>query len=205
MIKKITFYSSLCALFLLSGCSTKTSMLDASVEQTKNTINSDKVKKASTLNNWVLSGAMVARNQTKTLSASVNWQQNGLNQYKIRLFGPLGGGAVMIEKQGTQVSYKDGPNITSATNADQLLQQKTGIKLPVNHLYYWIRGVSAPNSPIQNIEHDKQENITLLKQDGYVIEYLKYMKVGEMYLPNQIRLNGHGVSVKFIIKNWRIA
>jgi outer membrane lipoprotein LolB len=76
---------------------------------------------------------MAARNKRKGWSASYNWVQQGINQYQIRLFGPLGGGTVIIAKQGGTVTYTDGPKKISSHNADQLLMQQTGIQLPVNN------------------------------------------------------------------------
>lgn len=207
MVKKASAYIGLSLLLLLGGCAQKNVITNEQTLVTEKT-EQTKLKKTSKnpvdLNTWVLSGAMSAKNEKKAWSASVDWQQDGANQYKIRLFGPLGGGAVMIEKQGTMVTYKDGPKVASSKNPDQLLSQQTGVRLPVKNLYYWVRGLAAP-TPIQNIQHDTQHNISTLKQDGYHVEYIRYMKVNELYLPNQIRLSGHGINVRFIIKHWHIS
>ena len=51
------------------------------------------------IGSWDLSGALAAKNQNKAWTASLNWLQQGQNHYQIRLFGPLGSGTVLIEKQ----------------------------------------------------------------------------------------------------------
>lgn len=161
--------------------------------------------KAETLSSWDLSGAIAAKSphNHKGWTASLNWLQQGSNQYQIRLFGPLGGGTVIVEKHGGVITYTDGPKKMTSNNADQLLHQQTGIQLPVNHLYYWVRGIPAPGS-VQSAQRDASNHLTTLHQAGYTIEYTNYTSAGGLDLPSKIRLEGHGVMIKLIIKQWRV-
>jgi outer membrane lipoprotein LolB len=152
---------------------------------------------------WELSGAMAARSKNKAWSASVNWMQRGTSNYQIRLFGPLGSGTVLIARQGGAISYRDGPKSATSNNADELLKQQTGVRLPVADLYYWVRGVPAPGA-IQSAQRDQGNHLVVLRQAGYTIEYLGYSMVGKTALPNHIRLTGNGVFIKMVIKRWRI-
>jgi len=156
-----------------------------------------------TVSSWVISGAMAAKNANKAWTASLNWRQEGMGKYQIRLFGPLGGGTVLIEKNGGVVTYKDGPKTASSSNADELLQQQTGVRLPVNNLYYWVRGLPAPGA-VQSAQHDQYNHLTSLNQSGYQINYASYTSVGKIDLPSKIFLQGHGVTIKLIIKHWTV-
>ncbi|MCP0913941.1 MULTISPECIES: lipoprotein insertase outer membrane protein LolB [Legionella] len=156
-----------------------------------------------TVSSWVISGAMAAKNKNKAWSASLNWRQQGMNKYQIRLFGPLGGGTVIIEKEGGAITYKDGPKTITSQNADDLLQQQTGIRLPVNNLYYWVRGLPAPG-PVQASKYDEYNHLISLQQAGYHINYESYTSVNKIDLPSKIRLQGNGVSIKLIIKQWSV-
>lgn len=158
---------------------------------------------AAKVSSWKISGAMAARNKRKGWSASLNWVQQGINQYKIRLFGPLGGGTVIIAKQGGTVTYTDGPKKISSRNADELLMQQTGIQLPVNNLYYWVRGLPAPGA-VQSSHTDKKGNLESLTQAGYTIHYANYTLVNNVSLPGKIQLQGHGAVIKLVIKHWSI-
>lgn len=158
---------------------------------------------ASAISSWEISGAMAARSKNKGWNASLNWMQRGLGQYQIRLFGPLGSGTVLINKQGGIVTLKDGPKTASSTNAEDLLKKQTGIRLPVNNLYYWVRGLPAPGS-VQGAKRDSTNHLMLLKQDGYLIEYGQYMRAGNVILPSHIKLQGNGVFIKLVIKRWRV-
>ena len=160
-------------------------------------------KHASTISSWEVTGAIAARNKNKAWTASLNWVQQGANQYQIRLFGPLGGGTVIIENRGGNITYLDGPKKITSRNADQLLQQQTGVRLPVHDLYYWVRGLAAPGT-VQSSKYDKNTHLTSLSQAGYTINYINYTSVGSVDLPSKIELQGHGVVIKLVIKNWAI-
>ena len=154
------------------------------------------------ISRWNLSGAVAAKNKKKTWSASINWQQQSQNDYEIRLFGPLGGGTVLIEKHGAHITYHDGPRTVTSQNPDKLFLQETGIDLPVSTLFYWIRGVPAPGKYTSTTNHTGQ--LESLTQAGYVLHYTEYTTVNQMTLPTKIKLEGHGGMIKLIIKHWEI-
>ncbi len=155
------------------------------------------------LSSWELSGAIAARNKKRGWTASINWLQQGPNQYQIRLFGPLGGGTVIVEKHGAVITYRDGPKRISSNNADELLQKQTGVRLPVKNLYYWVRGLPASGS-IQAKRVDANNYLIGFTQAGYSIKYTAYTSAGGMTLPSKIHLQGHGVLIKLVIKHWKV-
>ena len=160
-------------------------------------------KKTATVSSWVIKGALAAKNKKKSWTASLNWKQQGSSKYQIRLFGPLGSGTVMIEKNGGVITYKDGDKRVTSGNPDQLLFEQTGIRLPVRNLYYWVRGLPAPGA-VQSKSYDDYNHLKTLKQDGYTVNYLSYTSKGRVDLPSKIKLTGHGVFMKLIIKNWSV-
>jgi len=151
---------------------------------------------------WEISGALAAKNKNKAWTAQVNWQQRGSDTYQIRLFGPLGSGTVMIEKKGGVIHFQDGKKSSTSSNAEQLLAEQTGVRLPVSNLYYWVRGLPAPGG----VQAEKRATGKLLqlRQSGFTIDYPEYTKVGNTQLPSIIRLQGNGVYMKLVIKRWKI-
>lgn len=154
-----------------------------------------------TVSSWQIRGAMAAKSKSKGWSATMNWTQSGPSSYQIRLMGPLGGGAVLISRKGGTITIQDGPKKSTSTNANELLLKETGIQLPVDNLYYWVRGLPAPGG-VQSERHDEYNHLTQLKQSGYTIDFTKYTSVKGIDLPSMIRLEGNGVMVKVIIKSW---
>jgi outer membrane lipoprotein LolB len=158
---------------------------------------------ASKITSWDVSGALAARSKSKGWSASLNWTQRGASQYQIRLSGPLGSGTVLISRNGGVVTLRDGPKTASSSNAATLLKQQTGVSLPVNNLYYWARGIPAPGS-VQSEKRDQAGRLTVLRQAGYTIEFLRYTSASKAVLPSSIRLQGNGVFIKLVINRWRV-
>lgn len=217
---------SLCLLFLLTACAPRHHQAiqagspdnlhgeaasngmplttnEASTAPATNVSPAEQAKQTASLSSWELSGAMAARGKKKSWTASVNWLQNGPGSYQIRLFGPLGSGTVMIDKKGSVVTLRDGPKKVSSSSADALLRKETGIGLPVANLYYWVRGLPAPGA-VQTAQRDPNKRLLLLRQAGYTIQYLGYSAVGKAALPSHIRLQGHDIFIKMVIKKWRI-
>ena len=187
-------------LALITACSPPTQTLEQ-IEPGVNTSNPQVMQSPKDISAWIISGGIAAKNHKKTWTASLNWQQQGPHQYEIRLFGPLGGGTVLIEKHGAEVIYRDGDRTVSSKNPDALLYQETGVHLPVSNLYYWVRGIPAPG-PHTSTNHNGQ--LLTLNQAGYQLQYTEYTTVNNMVLPTKIQLEGHGERVKLVIKQWNI-
>ncbi len=155
------------------------------------------------LSSWTITGALAAKSKRKTWAASFNWKQQGLNRYRLHLFGPLGGGSVLVEKNGRLVTYQDGPKRVTTTNISQLFYKETGIRVPLYNLYYWVRGVQAPGAT-QSEEYDATGHLKVLRQGGYTVRYDSYQAVKNFYLPTKLRITGPGGQLKLIIKDWKI-
>ncbi|CEG55911.1 lipoprotein insertase outer membrane protein LolB [Legionella fallonii] len=195
-----TKHLSILSFCLLTACAPPPQPME--VLPTNKVIPLEKRKaETATISSWEIQGAMAAKNKAKGWSATMNWAQQGPSSYQIRLMGPLGGGAVVINKKGNTITFKDGNKSSTSTNADELLFKQTGIRLPVNNLYYWVRGLPAPGG-VQAEQHDQFNHLVQLKQGGYTINFTKYTSVKGIDLPSMIRLDGNGVMVKVIIKNW---
>lgn len=159
---------------------------------------------AKNVSSWTINGAIAASNQRKNWTASINWKQQGMNQYQIHLFGPLGGGSVIVEKKGPIVTYQDGPKRVKTTNIDELFYKETGVRVPLHNLYYWVRAIPAPGG-IQSSTKDPVGHYTSLKQGGYTVTYSGYQTVNGVDLPTKIRVTGPGGRLKLVIKQWKIA
>jgi outer membrane lipoprotein LolB len=195
----------LVSIVFMAACAPPTSLSKLSINKplpNTQTSESHSKKQATTVSAWEISGALSAKKQNKGWSASLYWLQQGPNTYQIRLFGPLGGGAIIIEKKGATITYVDGSKKLTADNADNLFQQQTGLRLPVSDLYYWVRGLPAPGQ-VTSSEYEGGY-LARLRQAGYDIDYTRYVSVSDVRLPETIRLQGHGTVIKLVIKHWKI-
>jgi outer membrane lipoprotein LolB len=57
---------------------------------------------------------------------------------------------------------------------------------------------------VQSEQHDQYNHLIQLRQSGYTVEFTRYTSVKGVDLPSALRLEGYGVMVKVLIKNWNI-
>jgi outer membrane lipoprotein LolB len=160
-------------------------------------------KSASAITSWEIKGLMGVRSPKKSWSSQINWLQNGPSSYHIRMFGPMGGGTVLIDRSNGVVTYQDEHKKVSSKQASVLMKQQTGVALPVESLYYWVRGLPAPGH-VDASHYGPQNQLEMLKQSGYTLIYTDYQNNNKYQLPTKLRLEGHGILIKLVIKSWRV-
>jgi outer membrane lipoprotein LolB len=149
-------------------------------------------------NQWSLQGRIAIRTANKGESASIFWQQNG-EAYYMRIFGPLGIGAVQLEGvPGNVRLIENNGQLTQAATPEILIRQTLGWQLPVSNLVYWIRGKKAPHF-VATQQYDSQHRLQTLQQQGWLINYLAY---GANGLPQLLTCSRDQLSVRVVIDQW---
>lgn len=158
---------------------------------------------AQALQTWTLKGQVGIHTQTQGSSFSFLWQQLP-KQSSLHFFGPLGLGNALLEQTPQNVNLWVGNKRFTAQNPEALLQQQLGWPLPVTNLYFWIRGIPAPNAPA-SWQIDAQRHVLLsLSQQGWLIQYLHYQTVKNLLLPDKIYLARDNLQAKIIIHQWNL-
>ena len=157
------------------------------------------------LTTWQVDGRIGVVSGPEGWHASFQWAQQDAG-YRIALIGPLGQGRVEVESDGQEarVQTQDGQNWT-APDADALLEQSLGVRLPVNGLRYWARGLPEPGST-PTLQTDAQGRLIRLEQNGWVIEYPAYAPTSmpNLDLPERIVARRQDLSVKLVIEQWTL-
>jgi outer membrane lipoprotein LolB len=88
-------------------------------------------------------------------------------------------------------------------SADALaqLQDRLGFELPIDDLRYWLLGVPAPNGTFDLTRND-QDRAQHLLQDGWAIDYDRYMAAAGDVLPAHIVLMRDSVRVRIVVDHW---
>lgn len=155
------------------------------------------------LSHWRTVGRIGVVNEQDGWHANFQWDQQG-PAYRIDLIGPLGQGRVVVQGDAEKVSIQtqDGQNWT-ASDADALLEQSLGVRLPVNGLRYWVRGLPEPGAtPV--LETDAEGRLTRLEQNGWIIDYSAYTPTGRIELPARMVARRSELSVKLVIEQWNL-
>ncbi|MBL8258518.1 MAG: outer membrane lipoprotein LolB [Candidatus Competibacteraceae bacterium] len=155
------------------------------------------------LTRWQAAGRIGVVNGQDGWHANFQWAQRE-QDYRIDLIGPLGQGRVLIEGDDRQVSIQtqDGQSQT-ASDPDSLLEQAIGVRLPVEGLRYWIRGVPEPG-PVAASQTDRNGRLLRLEQQGWIIEYPDYAPASPTLLPARIVARRQDLSVKLVIDRWTL-
>ena len=156
------------------------------------------------ISDWKISGVIGVKYNGKADSANYIWQQKGDNFY-IKIYGPLGVGAVEIQgdKNSIELTDSDGKK-TASDNVESLLNQKLGWSVPVNGLVYWVKGIAQPKTQKQT-KYNRQNLLENLQQDGWNIEYKNYKLISSKYpLPSKVFMSRNDITIKVIIKSWEI-
>ena len=154
---------------------------------------------------WHLDAAIGVRTSQDNWSARLSWDQNANRDYHIRLSAPLAAHTVKLERTRNTVSLRSSkhPTPVIATSARHLLMQQTGADIPVDNLYYWIRGIAAPGLDAER-KIDAGTQVVRLTQGAWTIRYERFTSVSNLLLPSKLRITGPGISLKVVIKHWRL-
>lgn len=155
------------------------------------------------LADWQASGRIGVVSGQDGWHASFQWAQRGAD-YRIDLIGPLGQGRVVIQGDARQASVQtqDGQRWT-APDAEVLLERALGVRLPVNGLRYWARGLPEPG-PTPTLQTDAEGRLTRLEQNGWIIEYPVYASVAALDLPARIIARRPDLSIRLVIEQWSL-
>jgi len=150
------------------------------------------------LGNWQLSGKLGIRSEQQNQSAYLNWQQCG-KSFDIRLSGPLGQGSARLQGSDKTVSLQTNDQLSTASNAEQLLLQELGWSMPVSQLQYWVRGVP---SPAQGYRINKDNSG--FEQAGWQISYSELQQVNGLTLPARATAQHPRLKLILLLKNWQL-
>ena len=147
------------------------------------------------LERWSFEGRVAITGKKDAWQANINWA-HAANDEKIKLAGPLGQGATLIQLTGDSVTIDRGDNkpLTS-TQPELFINQQLGLFVPVQSLRYWVVGVPEPSS---------RYNVTAtgFPQSGWLIDYKQTQKIDGRAMPYKITVSTEHLKLKLIIDQW---
>lgn len=156
-----------------------------------------------TLDKWQANGNIAIHNSNSLgVNASFSWQQIKRN-YKLRIFGPFGTQSILLSGNPQQVTLTTHNQVFNSDNPESLLEQQSGLHLPVSQLYFWLRGLPTPQLRY-TVNLDAYNRLLKLRQSGWRIDYLHYTNVGKLDIPDQILLTHKLWKIRILITRWNI-
>ena len=182
------FLAGLLTVLLMAGCATAPAPRSS--------------QPAAAMTAWQLNGRVSLTRGEEGWHAGLYWQEQD-DTFYLRVSGPLGQGGFQLngDASGVVLVAADRKSY-AAPDAEALLVQVTGWRLPVRGLRYWIRGLPEPAAGKVQATRDEAGRLRRLEQSGWSIEYQRYQVVGEIYLPAKLRLIHDDITVRIVVDQW---
>ncbi|MCY4218805.1 MAG: lipoprotein insertase outer membrane protein LolB [Gammaproteobacteria bacterium] len=139
-----------------------------------------------TISEWHLRGKLSIKAGTKGGSSTLRWSYADTAQ-NIQLYGPLGGGRVIVDVEPGQAILKDSKGqIIEGLSAEEVLYERLGWHVPFDELAWWSRGL--PDIDSTEIEIDNDGLLKRLEHGIWEVEYLEYSRVDSYVLPRRLEI-----------------
>jgi outer membrane lipoprotein LolB len=212
---------SICVLLLLLNACATVEKPDISLDDREKLAQWERYKaELSTISSWRLRGKMGVKTGSKGGSATLKWRYSS-EQQRIELYGPFGGGRVIItvDENGAVLKDTKGKVIRGET-ASEVLYRRLGWQVPFDHLTDWARGL--PSEGASDIVINNEGRLKRLVQDNWQVKIQNYQPVNGsikgLMLPTKLNVSalpgtmeiysdqgeylGDELNVKVILKRW---
>lgn len=218
--RKPRFWATLVIALMVTGCAGLRPPIESLSDQQKLAQWQQNKDRLATIKSWNLRGKMGVRTGPKGGSATLKWQYSNLEQ-RIELYGPFGGGRVIITVDSNGAVLRDTKGaVIHGETASEVLYQRLGWQVPFDHLADWARGL--PGEGATDVVIDEQGRLKHLVQDNWEVKYQSYRDiestVNDLVLPSRITVSaipgtmevfsdrgeylGDQLNVKVILKRW---
>ena len=149
---------------------------------------------------WRLQGRVAFAGGGEGATARLSWVQEG-DRFDIRLSAPVTGRSWRLwggPDGATLEGFDDGPR--RAADAEALLFEATGWRLPVRQLPAWVRGARGAG-PASDLAVDTAGRPIAFVQDGWHLAYRDWW-AGDPALPRRLFADAEGASVRLVVAEW---
>lgn len=154
---------------------------------------------------WEFLGRLSLRTEKEAWTGKVRWRQTG-EDFRLHISAPTGQGAIQLMSNpqfGVEVRTAEG-DVQYADDAETLLYNHTGWRLPVSGLRLWVIGLPQGDDAIAQLAFDEQGQIQALEQFQWRVDYLQYRPVGDLSMPRKITLHNDQLDLRIVIDEWTL-
>lgn len=158
------------------------------------------------MQSWDMNGRAALRFKGDAWTFGLGWFQKNRQQYTLQIKNPVTGTVVgVLEQSPGKAVLRSQGRVHTGADAERLLEQQMRVKMPVNGMPYWVRGVMAPQYQVGKVQLDGQGRPTQIVQSGWVIDYSGYQGNGFAALPSKVNISRaqEQIKVKVLAKQWK--
>ena len=175
--------------YLLSGCS----LLPTSPVPPVRPVQPD-------IASFALNGRVAVKHNGTRHSAGLRWVHQPQSD-EVLLLTPLGQTAARVYRDAQNATLDDGDKHYQAGDAESLMQQTLGWHLPLSGLHHWVLALPMAESEAQ-IERDAGGRMTVLRQNGWEVRYLRYAGDAVNSLPVRLELTRDALQMQLLTDEW---
>lgn len=177
----------------------------------------NRVTALSGIESWEVKGRLGVKTDKRGGQATMVWKRDA-EDHDINLYGPLGGGRVVLTSTAQGATLRDSKKQTyHADTAEELLYRVAGWRVPFGAMRYWILGMPMPQEAFEN-SIDDWGRLKSLRQSGWDIEFSEYRDFAGRELPYKFSMTAlpgtqhivddaldenDQVRVRVVIKRWQ--
>lgn len=151
---------------------------------------------------FVLNGRVSIKRGMDNSSAGLRWVHNPEeDEDEVLILEPMGQTIARIHRDAQGATLEAQGRFYVAQDVESLTQQVLEWSLPLSWLSHWIVGVPAQGAAA-DIQRDAKKQITLLRQAGWEVRYLRYSGIAADSLPARIVMRKEQLEITVLIDEW---
>lgn len=162
-----------------------------------------RVEELAAHDSWDFTGRIAVKTADDAWSASLRWRQVG-ESYRVNLWGPLGRTLARLDGSPYGVTLRTSDGTYYAQSPEHLLYSELGWQLPVSGMRHWVRGLPAPEDPIDVLQLDAIGRPERMEQSGWQLAFPEYERYSLDALPGRVLLSRDLVSIRLLAESWGI-
>ena len=185
----------------LSACTTARPRVSIEGAQV---IQNQRDKKFESQENFHLRGRIAIKNAQDGGSGRFEWTQNG-ERIEFELSAPLSNQTWRLEGQPGSYTLTDSKGTPQhGEDARQLIYSASNWIIPMQELRFWVRGARAitANGADAQLNFDATGRLSVLKQNGWTVNYERFTDATDDALPVKLRANKDDAQVRVIVQSW---
>ena len=186
---------------LLSACVSTRPRVTSEIAQASQIERDQRVESQA---NFHLRGRIAIKNGADGGSGRFDWTQKG-DQIRFELSAPLSNQTWRLEGQPGSYTLTDSKGAPQQSDdARQLIYAASGWTIPMQELRFWVRGARAEsvNDQEAHLSFDATGRLSVLKQNGWTVNYERYSDASDGALPIKLRAFKGEAQVRVIVQSW---
>jgi outer membrane lipoprotein LolB len=149
--------------------------------------------------NWSFVGRLAVSQGSNGGSARIEWHQDGAD-FDIQLSAPITRQSWHLRQRAGKVSLEGMEGGTrKGIDAEALLQEATGWRIPLAAMSAWVRGARAGSAA--EFSSDPAGLPATLSEQGWSVEYRGW-RDGTLALPQKVFARNGPASVRLLVESW---